>query len=80
MYDLDAIEAINIDQLATATDLILLRGQRTKRRGTTGACRSPAAQPPVGAAPRRQRVWSRIAHAAVISGVFSLTAALVGVL
>lgn len=31
MYDLDAIEAINIDQLVTATDRILLRGARTNR-------------------------------------------------
>ena len=31
MYDLDAIEAINIDQLATATDRILLRGAVTSR-------------------------------------------------
>lgn len=31
MYDLDAIEAINIDQLVTATDRILLRGAVTGR-------------------------------------------------
>ena len=31
MYNLDAIEAINIDQLVTATDRILLRGAATSR-------------------------------------------------
>ena len=32
MYDLDAIEAINIDQLVTATDRLLLRCKRTIQR------------------------------------------------
>ena len=34
MYDSSAIEAINIDQLATATDRILLRGAVTGRPPT----------------------------------------------
>jgi hypothetical protein len=34
MYDLDAIEAINIEQLVTATDRILLRGAMTGRPPT----------------------------------------------
>jgi hypothetical protein len=32
MYDLDALEAINIDQLVTATDRLLLRCKRTIQR------------------------------------------------
>ena len=32
MYELDSIEAINIDQVVTATDRILLRGAVTGRR------------------------------------------------
>lgn len=37
MYDVDAIEAINFEQLATATDRILLRARHgLKRRSTTG--------------------------------------------
>ena len=32
MYELDAIEAINIDQLVTATDRLLLRCKRTVQR------------------------------------------------
>ena len=74
MYDLHAIEAINIDQLATATDRILLRGGRAKRRGTTGSFRSVA---PAQRIPSASSRWSRLAHAALLTGVFSLTAALV---
>ena len=38
MYDVDAIEAINFEQLATVTDRILLRARHggLKRRSTTG--------------------------------------------
>jgi hypothetical protein len=32
MYDIDALEAINIDQLVTATDKLLLRCKRTIQR------------------------------------------------
>lgn len=35
MYDLTAIESINVEQLATATDRLLLRGRVTKRRPST---------------------------------------------
>jgi hypothetical protein len=36
MYDVDAIEAINFEQLATVTDRLLLRGNRLpKRRPST---------------------------------------------
>lgn len=35
MYDLDAIEAINIDQLVTATDRLLLRCKRSTQRSRT---------------------------------------------
>ena len=31
MYDLDTLEAINVDQLVTATDWLLLRGMRKQR-------------------------------------------------
>ena len=32
MHDADAIEAINFEQLATATDRLLLRGERISKR------------------------------------------------
>jgi hypothetical protein len=35
MYDLDAIETINFEQLATATDRLLLLGARRRRAHTT---------------------------------------------
>ena len=35
MYDIDAIEAINFEQLATVTDRLLLRGRVTRRRLST---------------------------------------------
>ncbi len=37
MYDLTAIESINVEQLATATDRLLLRGRFTKRRPSTAS-------------------------------------------
>lgn len=35
MHDIDAIEMINVEQLATQTDRLLLRGRHTKRRLST---------------------------------------------
>jgi hypothetical protein len=35
MHDIDAIEAINFEQLATVTDRLLLRGRVTRRRLST---------------------------------------------
>ncbi len=35
MYDVDAIEAINFEQLVTVTDRLLLRGRLPKRRPST---------------------------------------------
>ncbi|MBX3160826.1 MAG: hypothetical protein KF773_32975 [Deltaproteobacteria bacterium] len=35
MHDIDAIEAINAEQLATVTDRLLLRGRITDRRPST---------------------------------------------
>ena len=35
MHDIDAIEAINVEQLVTVTDRLLLRGRVTKRRLST---------------------------------------------
>ncbi len=74
IYDLQAIEAINTDQIATAIDRDLLRGGRATRRGTTGSDRSVA---PAQRIPSASSRWSRLVHAALLTGVFSLTAALV---
>lgn len=50
MYNLDAIEAINFEQLATATDRLLLRGRLAKRRS-----RMPSAVPALRATPSPRR-------------------------
>jgi len=49
MYDLDAIETINFEQIATATDRLLLVGARRRRVQTTPTAGVPLAR---GSAPR----------------------------
>jgi hypothetical protein len=59
MHDVDAIEAINFDQLATATDRLLLRsGHVAKRRPTRPSMPSlgRGTQPGIPVAPTRPTV------------------------
>lgn len=53
MHDVDAIEAINFEQLVTVTDRLLLRGGRlAKRRSARGGQRSLAPLPQTRRHPR----------------------------
>ncbi len=59
MYDADAIEAINFEQLVTATDRLLLRGGRPSRRRPGIPPIAPAAR---GSQPQVDKpavVWPR---------------------
>src|SRR5262245_20779759 len=87
MYDLDAIEAINFEQLATATDRLLLLGARRRARPTPplGIARGSA---PALPAKRRSstliirarvvdRRWTRIKHPLLIVFLVALIGAVV---
>jgi hypothetical protein len=70
MLDADAIEAINFEQLATATDRLLLRGgAASKRRPTSSSKRRPLSP----SLPRAARTSS--AHDSSLSSIPRLTAA-----
>lgn len=45
MYDADTIEAINVEQLVTATDRMLLRGRVARRRPSARPLASPSLAP-----------------------------------
>ena len=65
MYDLDAIEAINFEQLATVTDRLLLRGPKRPPAERTIYMRA-AKQP-----------WRRFTITALLTALFSVSAAIV---
>lgn len=71
MYNLDAIESINFEQLATATDRMLLRGRPAKRRNATGVHRFSST--PVS---RPQRP-TRLVPVALLASLFSVTTVIV---
>lgn len=62
MYDADAIEAINFEQLATATDRLLLRGVRVSKRRRSIPSLIQAPPPP--SAPLARGSQPRLAHGA----------------
>lgn len=82
MHSLDAIEAINVDQLATATDRLLLRCTRTVqrpgRRSTIDFSREAAAALAASKAKRRaatveeKTMFVRSAHKHEILGAAAL--------
>ncbi len=83
MLNIDAIETINFEQLATVTDRLLLRGRFSKRRAST----SQRSVERVDQAPERSlhirselelRRW--FAASAVLVSLFGATAAIVGLL
>ncbi len=61
MYDLTAIESINVEQLATATDRLLLRGRATKRRPSTAPFTPVVATPSSPAGHRRVKAMALMA-------------------
>lgn len=72
MYNLDAIESIDFEQLATATDRMLLRGRPSKRRSApTGGHR--IASTAVGGPPLR----TRLVPVALLASLFSVTTMIV---
>jgi hypothetical protein len=83
MPNIDAIEAINFEQLATVTDRLLLRGRVAKRR--------PSYQrivvERVDLAPEltlklrpSQEIWRRFTTTALFTALFSVSAAIVSLL
>lgn len=75
MYKLDAIESINFEQLATATDRLLLRGRPSKwRSAQINAHRIPSPRTPEI---RPTMAQSRVVRVAVLASLFSLTAMVV---
>jgi hypothetical protein len=78
MYDADAIEAINFEQLATATDRLLLRrGQVSRRPPTEPSFTPPAPLGPLARGSHAQIEETRIVRPAATSHsqVFALTVA-----
>ena len=68
MYDLTAIESINVEQLATATDRLLLRGRFTRRRPSTASvARIERSTPPVTGAGQ-----GRVKAMAVMLSMFTM--------
>lgn len=83
MHDIDAIEAINVEQLATVTDRLLLRGRITRRRLSTSkilvrpdrlACGTGTY--PVVAVPPTSKKKKFPTSAAVITALASIAASL----
>jgi hypothetical protein len=73
MYDLDAIAAINIDQLATATDRLLVGGLRKRRPLPRGSVPVVIDDEPtlfMRHAPTRGLRWAAVAGA--VAGVFAI--------
>jgi hypothetical protein len=94
MYDLDAIEAINFEQLATITDRLLLQARFPKRLPGTSSnhlvpnrpfARGSRAQleptlivtPPAFRPNPPSNLWRRFTTTALITALFSVTAAIV---
>jgi hypothetical protein len=94
MYDIEAIESINFEQLATATDRLLLRARHAKRRPSTNkivyrpAFRVDLAHERVNVAaedktelvrvPSRKRLTSTTA-ATVLASVFAIAIAVISI-
>ncbi len=79
MHDIDAIEAINVEQLATVTDRLLLRGRVTKRRLSTNKIISYRASRPAlheqTLLVKRPRT-TRTAHLAILTSLTAVAASL----
>jgi len=80
MNELNAIEAINFEQLATATDRLLLRGAFPRLRESS---KRIVVRPSTAAETvhmRRADAWRKFTYAALITTVFSVTASIASLL
>jgi hypothetical protein len=77
MQDMDAIEAINFEQLATVTDRLLLRGRATKKRPSYHRI---DVTPELTLRIRQSALWRRFTTTALLTALFSVTAAIVSLL
>ncbi len=75
MLNIDAIESINFEQLATATDRMLLRGGFAKRRPTQQriALTDDNARAP-------NELWRRFTTTALLTALVSVSAAIASLL
>lgn len=83
MLNIDAIEAINFEQLATVTDRLLLRGRVAKRRPSYHRIEVERVDlgPDLTLHMRSPReLWRRFTTTALLTAVFSVTAAIVSLL
>ncbi|MBL0217639.1 MAG: hypothetical protein IPQ07_27660 [Myxococcales bacterium] len=82
MQDIDAIEAINFEQLVTVTDRLLLRGRPARRPSTSRITVERVDQAPeltLRLKPN-QALWRRFTTTALFTALFSVTAAIVSLL
>lgn len=77
MQDADALEAINFEQLATVTDRLLLRGGFAKQRPSYHRIE---VSPEMTLQMRQSEPWRRFTTAALLTALFSVTAAIVSLL
>jgi hypothetical protein len=83
MHDIDAIEAINFEQLATVTDRLLLRGRVAKRRPSyhrISVARIDLAPEITLRAKPPHELWRRFTTTALLTALFSVSAAIVSLL
>ncbi len=77
MQDMDAIEAINFEQLATVTDRLLLRGRFAKKRPSYNRI---DVTPELTLHLRPNELWRRFTTTALLTALFSVTTAIVSLL
>jgi len=82
MNELAAIEAINFEQLATATDRLLLRGRFAARRASSVRIVGRTSRELAGRTlfMRRAGSWRTFTYAALITGLFSVSASIASLL
>src|SRR4051812_34581725 len=74
MLNIDAIEAINFEQLATVTDRLLLRGGAPKRRPSRPSCESTLQMR------RPTDHWRRFTTTALLTALFAVSASIASLL
>jgi hypothetical protein len=79
MLNIDAIESINFEQLATVTDRLLLRGGTAKRRPTAQRI-AIAATNGTDNARAPNELWRRFTTTALLTALFSVSAAIASLL
>lgn len=83
MHNIDAIEAINFEQLATVTDRLLLRGRVAKRRPSANRIDVERVDhsPELSLTNRAPHdLWRRFTTTALLTALFSVSAAIASLL